>query len=147
MLVTDHISLPGLVGYPVGPGTPDYPWPRFMGQDRLYDAGLAEAVRQAALGLGLPLAEGVYAMVHGPAYETPAERLALVRLGADAVGMSTAPEALAAFAIGGRVLALSVITNVAHAPAPPTHEEVTRVSQAASEKLAALLRAVMPSLG
>jgi purine-nucleoside phosphorylase len=148
MLITDHISLPGLTGYPaVASAVPgDYPWPRFTGQDGLYHPGLSEAARRAARQLGAPLAEGVYAMVHGPAYETPAERRALHRLGADAVGMSTAPEALAAFAGGGRVLAFSVITNVAEAAEPPTHEEVTRVSLAASQRLAELLRALLPAL-
>lgn len=148
MLIADQISLPGLVGYPgaAGTGPERYPWPRFLGHDNLYDKDMAAAVRQAAIRLQQPLEEGVYCMVHGPSYESPAERRFLTALGADAVGMSTAPEATAAFGLGGRVLGLSVITNVADAPEPPTHEEVTRMSLESSEKLAALLREAIPTL-
>ncbi len=148
MLITDQLSLPGLVGYTgaAGTGSERYPWPRFLGHDNLYDPGMAAAVRLAAIRLQQPLREGVYCMVHGPSYESPAERRFLRALGADAVGMSTAPEATTAFGLGGSVLGLSVITNVADAPEPPTHEEVTRMSLESSQKLAALLRESIPLL-
>jgi len=148
MLITDQISLPGLLGYPGAgaPGPERYPWPRFLGHDGLYDPALAQTVRDSAQRLKLTLREGVYCMVHGPSYESPAERSFLRTLGADAVGMSTAPEATAAFGLGGRVLGLSAITNVAAAPEPPTHEEVTRMSLAVSERMAALLRESIPRL-
>ncbi len=148
MLITDHISLPGLAGYPAPAGAPaKYPWPYFIPQDGLYDAALAEATRKASEEAGIRLREGVYVMVHGPMYETPAERRALHRLGADVVGMSTVPEAQAAFASGAKVLALSVITNVADAAVPPTHEEVVEVGAAAVARLADLLRALLFRLG
>lgn len=142
MLARDHISLPGLLGYA---GAEDaaagrYPWPRFLSQDEVYDAGLAREAQRAAADLGIALREGTYGMVWGPLYESPAERTLLSRLGADAVGMSSVPEAVMARALGARVLMLSVITNAATDVEPPSHEEVTRQSLEASDALARLLR-------
>ena len=82
-------------------------------------------------------------MVGGALYETPAERKLLALLGADAVGMSTVPEAVAARAGGAAVLALSVITNVAGQVDAPSHTEVASVSGAASRNVARLLAAVI----
>lgn len=125
MLVSDHLNLLGT--NPLAGG------PNFMGMTGLYDAAL-----RARLG-AFKLREGVYAAVPGPTYETPAEVRMLRRLGADAVGMSTVPEAMAAHAAGLRVLALSVITNRAGAAAL-SHREVLEVSAQASERLGSVLR-------
>ncbi|MHB0876946.1 MAG: purine-nucleoside phosphorylase [Anaerolineae bacterium] len=143
LLISDHISLPGLCGYPGTGPAGSQPWPRFVSQDGTYDERLLAAAARAGAVLQRPPRAGVYAMVGGPQYESPAERSFLHRLGADAVGMSTAPEALAAHAVGMRVLGLSVITNTAAQVAPPTHEEVARVSAVASASLAAFVEAVV----
>ncbi|MCL5270817.1 MAG: purine-nucleoside phosphorylase [bacterium] len=106
-----------------------------------YDPVLAETLRQAALETGVALREGIYAALTGPAYETPAEVDFLRRLGADAVGMSTVPEVVAARESGLRVAAVSVITN-SHvcAGSPLTHEEVLAAGERSADQLAGLLR-------
>ena len=86
---------------------------RFPDMSQPYDSELLGIMRSAALDVGVPLVEGVYAGVSGPSYETPAEVRMLERLGADAVGMSTVPEVIAARAAGMRVAGLSCITNAA----------------------------------
>ena len=113
MLIADHLNLPALAGAnPLrGPAEPDLP--RFVAMRGAYDVGLRERARAAAGHLGLPLHEGVYAMVAGPSYETPAELRFLRAAGADAVGMSTAGEAVVARQLGLRVMGLSCIANAA----------------------------------
>jgi purine-nucleoside phosphorylase len=86
---------------------------RFPDMSAPYDADLIAALRAAGASAGIALGEGVYAAVLGPSYETPAEIRMLERLGADAVGMSTVPEVIAARALGLRVAGVSVITNPA----------------------------------
>jgi purine-nucleoside phosphorylase len=110
MLLTDHINLMG-----VNPlrGAPEPNLPRFVDLSRAYDAGLARLLRRAARACGLTLRSGVYLAVCGPSYETPAEIRAFARLGADAVGMSTVPEAIVARQCGMRVAGLACITNLA----------------------------------
>jgi purine-nucleoside phosphorylase len=93
---------------------------------------------------GVELLRGVYAALSGPSYETPAETEMLRRLGADAVGMSTVPEAVAATALGLRVLALSCITNVA--ANEPTHEEVLDAARSAAGPLKRLLSGLFATL-
>jgi purine-nucleoside phosphorylase len=87
------------------------------------------------------MAHGVYLATSGPAYETPAEIRAFRNLGADAVGMSTAPEAQLAHAAGLRVLGLSCITNFAAgiSPAPLSHQEVTAATKGAMPRMKAVL--------
>jgi purine-nucleoside phosphorylase len=147
MALTDHVSLPGLCGYAPAATESGYPWPLFVDQDEIYDEGLRLAGRDAAERLGFVLHEGVYAMVWGPVYESPAERRLLSLLGGDAVGMSTVPEAVAAHAGGAKVLALSVITNVAAASVPTTHSEVTRVTALAARRIADLTASLVQGLG
>src|SRR5438552_11405398 len=109
-VVTDHINLMGtnpLRGAP-WPGLP-----RFVDLTRTYDAGLRTLLQRAAGQCRLRLRSGVYMALCGPTYETPAEIRAFARLGADAVGMSTVPEAIVARQCDMRVAALSCITNVA----------------------------------
>lgn len=100
-------------------------------------ARLAAAAERA----GVPLRRGVYAAVPGPNYETQAEVRAFRMSGADAVGMSTYAEAVAAAALGLRVGAISVITNSHIAPAaPPTHDEVLAATLAAQTRLGEVIR-------
>jgi purine-nucleoside phosphorylase len=110
MLLTDHINFMGtnpLRGEAV-PGRP-----RFVDLTQAYDAGLAGFLRAAAKQCKLRLQSGIYLAVSGPSYETPAEIRAFARLGADAVGMSTVPEAIVARQCGVNVAAVSCITNMA----------------------------------
>ena len=99
---------------------------RFPDMSAPYDPELRSILRDVALASGVPLRDGVYAGLLGPAYETPAEVRMLERLGADAVGMSTVPEVIVARALGVRVVGVSCITNLASglSLAPLSHEEV-----------------------
>jgi len=102
----------------------------------------------AAARLSLPLHEGVYMALAGPSYETPAEIRAFRTLGADAVGMSTVPEVIAAHHAGMRVGAVSVITNLAAGLGTGTlsHDEVKEVGRTAGSRLAALFEATLEVL-
>ena len=97
---------------------------------------------------GLPLAHGVYVAVHGPSYETPAEIRYLRTIGADAVGMSTVPEAIVARHMGMDVLGISCITNMAAGvlPQPLVHDEVMEVARQRPRKFAALLEGIIERL-
>ena len=111
MLIRDHINLTGTSPL-IGPNAPDL-GPRFPSMRDAYDPGLRDLARQMAAASGIPVAEGVYVAMIGPQYETDAELRMLGRLGADAVGMSTVPEVIAARHAGMRVLGISVIANSA----------------------------------
>ncbi len=145
MLIADHINLPGLAGFnPLrGPDVPEW-GPRFPGMVDAYSPRLRALARRAAAEAGFPVREGVYAMVGGPSYETPAEVRMLRALGADAVGMSTAPEVVAARQMGLEVLGIAAITNVwGEAAAGPTHAEVLLAGAAILPRLKALVRRVI----
>ena len=109
-----------------------------------YDAALAEAALAATRRAGVVARQGVYAYVRGPSYETRAEYRMLRRFGADVVGMSTVPEAWAARALGMRVVAVSVVTNVARpdAPTETDAEEVCEMAGAAADGVWEVLRAI-----
>ena len=107
MLISDHINLSGANPL-VGPNDDAF-GPRFPDMSNAYDAELRTRVRQIAARENIPLAEGVYLMVSGPTFDTPAEVRAYRILGADAVGMSTVPEVICAVHSGMRVLGFSVI--------------------------------------
>ncbi len=146
VLVTDHINTTGtnpLVGV-----TPPSGSERFPDTVGLYSPDLAEAARAAASELAIILASGVYAWVTGPAYETPAEALALAGSGADIIGMSLVPETLTAAQLGMRVLAIACVTNEAHGlgGGAVRHEDVLRVARRQTEQLASLLEALAPRL-
>ncbi len=113
-----------------------------------YDVELARALDRAASRADCELQNGVYAALPGPSYETPAEIRMLAWMGADAVGMSTVMEALAARASGVRVAAISCITNPAAGigSEPLSHEDVLRAGRAASERFVRLLDAAVPEI-
>ena len=130
MIIEDHINL--MNANPLlGPHHPVW-GPRFPDQSTVYNRALREALERAGAAVGQPLAKGVYLAGSGPFYETPAEIRAWRALGADAVGMSTVPEAQLANAAGMKVLGLSCITNLAAGVSknPLTHEEVTATTRA-----------------
>jgi len=118
MVLTDHINLMG--ANPLRGGQD------FVDMSRVYDAKLCALLARSARVCRIKLRRGVYLAVSGPSYETPAEIRAFARLGADAVGMSTVPEAMVARQCGLRVAALSCITNLAAGmcKSPLSHEEV-----------------------
>jgi purine-nucleoside phosphorylase len=143
MLISDHLNSMGvnpLFGWRLPGGAP-----AFVDISRVYDAALLEAAGVAAEEAGIDVRVGVYAAVSGPSYETPAETTALARLGADAVGMSTVPEAVAAAALGLRVLGISCITDVAGTEL--THEEVLAAATGAGPDLREILRRTIPVAG
>lgn len=124
MLISDHINY-SLSNPLIGPNLDDF-GPRFPDASDIYTARLRASVQKTAASAGLRLQEGVYMMFSGPSYETPAEiRMARI-LGADAVGMSTVPEALVAAHCGMQVLGISCITNMAAGVLPQKldHAEV-----------------------
>lgn len=142
MLITDHLNLTGrnsLVGQ-VQPGET-----RFPDMTVAYDADLRALARQVAVERGIPLEEGVYAGLLGPTYETPAEVRMLQRLGADAVGMSTVVEVIAARARGLRCLGFSTVTNLAAGLGDDTlsHAEVMEVAAQVGERLGSLIEGVI----
>jgi purine-nucleoside phosphorylase len=142
MLIEDHINLMGvnpLFGWRVPTGAP-----AFVDLSRVYDPRLIALAKGAALRRGVSLLKGVYVALSGPSYETKAETRMLAGLGADAVGMSTVPEAAAAAALGCPVLGISCITNVA--AKEPTHEEVLEAARSAAGDLRAMLEDVLPAL-
>ncbi len=134
MLITDHLNLQGT--------TPLLGGPHFHDMSEVYSATWRTRFISAAATLQMPLHEGVYAALLGPQYETPAEIRMLRTLGADAVGMSTVPEAIQARALGMEVAGVSMLTNWAAGLKPQTldHSEVVAVGKQASVQLAALLR-------
>lgn len=115
--------------------------PRFPDMSAPYDAGLATLLRESALGAGIAVAEGVYAGVPGPSYETPAEIEMLDRLGADAVAMSMIPEVIAARSLGMRVAGVSCITNPAAGLGrqPLDHRDVVQAATRIVDSFAVLV--------
>lgn len=138
MILRDHINLMG-----VNPlrGESEPGLPRFVDLTSVYDAALRGMLRASAKAVGARAKEGVYLAVSGPSYETPAEIEAFARWGADAVGMSTVPEAVVARQCGLRVAGLSCITNLAagRGTGELSHEEVLEVGRNAGESAGRLL--------
>lgn len=130
MLISDHISL--FAGSPLTGANIDELGPRFPDMSEVYDRELQKAAKSVAKSAGIDLKEGIYAQVKGPQYETPAEVRALEILGADAVGMSTAIEAIAARHCSMRICGISAITNMAAGinSHPLDHSEVIKTSKA-----------------
>ena len=139
MIVEDHINFSGQNPL-IGPNDESV-GPRFFDMTYAYDPGLRAAMKQAAGKAGIAVTSGVYAYCLGPNFETPAEVRMLAMLGADAVGMSTVPECLAAIHVGLKVAALSLITNLAAglSGAPLTHEETLAAGAEAFDRIERLL--------
>jgi purine-nucleoside phosphorylase len=146
MILQDHINFPGLCGHnPLRGSAALAEGARFVDLAVAYDPGLRNLAKQSAMRQGFAVQEGVYAMVAGPNYETPAEARLLRLLGADAVGMSTVPETIVARQVGLRVVAISAITNLLLAPdgAHTSHAEVLRQANQIKPRLAALVRGIV----
>ena len=143
MAIDDHINLLGSNPL-VGPNDERF-GPRFPDMTEVYSKRLRRLADEAARTRGLRLAHGVYVAVHGPSYETPAEIRYLRTIGADAVGMSTVPEALVARHMGMEVLGISCITNPAAGvlPEPLHHDEVMQVARRVKGEFSALLEGVI----
>jgi purine-nucleoside phosphorylase len=147
MVLDDHINLIG--GNPlVGPNH-DALGQRFFDMSCAYDPALRAMAREAARQAGLVAHTGVYVALCGPSYETPAEIRMLRTLGADAVGMSTVPEVLAARHMGLRVLGLSCLTNMAAGvlDQPLDHAEVLEVGETVKERLLQVLGRIVADAG
>lgn len=143
VLIRDHLNLTGL--NPLRGELPADWGPRFPDMVDAYDPALRALAREHAAALGLALAEGVYAGLAGPSYETPAEVRMLRTLGADLGGMSTVLEVVAARHLGMRCLAMSLVTNLAAGVTgePLDHEEVLAAGRAAAGEVARLLGALI----
>jgi len=139
MVLTDHINWMG-VNPLRGEAAPGLP--RFVDLTHTYDEGLNRLLRKAARGCKLRLHSGVYLAVSGPSYETPAEIHAFARLGADAVGMSTVPEAVVARQCGLNVAAVSCITNLAAGRSGQllSHAEVLETAEKVQHRASVLLK-------
>jgi purine-nucleoside phosphorylase len=149
MLISDHINLPGLVGANplIGPNDPTL-GPRFPDMGAAYDPDLRALAQRVALNMGLVLPQGVYCCLSGPAFETPAEVRMLKAIGADAVGMSTAPEVTVARHCGLRVLGFSGISNVHRLDGhtPTTHAEVLEAGKVIGPKLTRLVQGILSAI-
>ena len=140
MLITDHIKL--FAGSPLtGPNVDEF-GPRFADMSHVYTPALQTVARQAAKELNIRLQEGVYMYFPGPQFETPAEIRAARILGADAVGMSTVPEAIVAAHCGMNVLGFTLCTNMAAGvlDQPLSGDEVIEAGNAAAPRFAALVK-------
>ncbi|HSM00926.1 MAG TPA: purine-nucleoside phosphorylase [Acidimicrobiia bacterium] len=146
VLISDHLNL--TARNPLTGANDSRLGPRFPDMTAVYPQRLRTMAKVAGERVGVPLKEGVYAWFLGPSYETPAEVQMAKRMGADLVGMSTVPEAIAARHMGADVLGISLVTNLAAgiSPTPLSHEEVTETAAAARGRFTRLLDALLPEL-
>lgn len=146
MVISDHLNLTGQ--NPLMGSHDDRLGPRFPDMSQAYDPVLRGLLRETAAEMGLRLQEGVYCVLSGPSYETPAEVRMLQRLGADACGMSTIPEVVACRQMGVRVLGISLISNLAAGIAahPLSHAEVIDTAKRVAEDFTRLVSAVLPRI-
>jgi purine-nucleoside phosphorylase len=146
MVLTDHIN--GLGANPLVGANEDALGPRFPDMSAVYDAGLRSVLKAEARRLRIPLRQGVYVGLQGPSYETPAEIRMWRKLGADAVGMSTVPEAIALRHAGVRVAGISTITNMAAGilKKPLNHAEVLETTKRVGARFVRLLEAAVPRI-
>jgi purine-nucleoside phosphorylase len=143
MIIDDHINMLGtnpLVGL-----NDERFGPRFPDMSEIYSSRLRHLADDVAKARGIPVSHGVYIAVHGPSYETPAEIKFFRTVGADAVGMSTVPEAIAARHMGIDVLGISCITNMAAGvlPQPLIHDEVMETARRVRGSFIALLEGII----
>lgn len=143
MVITDHLNfIPNpLIGKNI-----NELGERFPAMNDAYSAKLRTLADRCAEKSGINLKHGIYAALTGPSYETSAEIKFLRTIGADAVGMSTAPEVIAAVHCGMQVFAASVITNIHNQSSVPTHEEVVEQGKLASEKLKNLFKSIIKNI-
>lgn len=151
MVIEDHINFLGMAGAnPLrGSNLADF-GPRFPAANRVYTRRLRELAQEVATSAELALQRGVYVVLSGPNFESPAEIRMLRLLGGDAVGMSTVPEALVAHHAGMEVLAVSTITNLGlaelYSDGEPTHEEVIEAGRIIVPRLSTLLLGLLRRL-
>ena len=147
MMITDQIA--SFVPSPLIGQNIEELGTRFPDMSNIYRKELQQVVRDCAKELDIDIKEGVYVQFTGPAYETPTEVQMAKRLGGDAVGMSTACEAIAANHMGMKVLGISCITNLASgiSPVPLSHEEVKVAADEAAPKFEALTTAIITEIG
>lgn len=140
MLITDHISC--FVPNPLLGKNEDALGVRFPDMSEIYDYNLQKIIRFSAQKLGIPLKDGIYLQLTGPSYETPAEIRMCKILGASAVGMSTAVEAIAANHLGMKICGISFISNLAAgiSPNPLSHEEVKAAADEVAPKFQSLVK-------
>ncbi|MCH8947018.1 MAG: purine-nucleoside phosphorylase [Acidobacteria bacterium] len=146
LLIRDHLNFQG--SNPLLGANDERFGPRFPDMTEAYSKKFRTTAKQVARKLRLRLFEGVYAALHGPSYETPAEIRALARLGADVVGMSTVPEVIVANHMGIEVLGISCVTNMAAGISKQkiNHDEVLEAGERVSRQFTAFLRALIPAL-
>ena len=146
MIIDDHINMLGSNPL-VGPNDDRF-GQRFPDMSEVYSRRMRGIADEAARATGVAVSHGVYVAVHGPSYETPAEIRAFRTLGADAVGMSTVPEAIAARHMGVEVLGISCITNMAAGvlPQPLDHNEVMETARRVRGSFIALLEGIIERL-
>ena len=146
MIIDDHINLMGGSSL-IGPND-DRLGPRFPDMSEVYSVRLRRIADEAAKAKGVALVHGVYVAVPGPSYETPAEVRYLRAIGADAVGMSTVPEAIAARHMGVEVLGISCITNMAAGvlARPIVHDEALEAARRVRGSVMALLEGILERL-
>jgi purine-nucleoside phosphorylase len=146
MIIDDHINMLG--SNPLVGANDDRFGPRFPDMSEVYSLRLRDVADAAAKARGVPVSHGVYVAVHGPSYETPAEIRFFRTIGADAVGMSTVPEAIAARHMGMEVLGISCITNMAAGvlPQPLVHDEVMETARRVRGSFIALLEGIIERL-
>ncbi len=146
MIITDHIS--SLVPSPLVGKNIDELGVRFPDMSEVYSKELCNVISECAKKLSVDIKRGIYIQTSGPNYETPAEIRAYEHMGADAVGMSTAVEAMAARHMGMLVCGISCITNMAAglSPRPLTHEEVKETADRVSRDFKSLVRATVSEI-
>jgi purine-nucleoside phosphorylase len=146
MLITDHINL--MLISPLRGQHDNRLGERFPDMSEVYSRDYQRVARETAGKLEIPLASGVYLALQGPNYETPAEIRMMSTLGADAVGMSTVPEAIVACQMGMRTLGISLITNPAAGvgTSPIDHEAVVNMGERVSQTFSTLMRSIIPKL-
>jgi purine-nucleoside phosphorylase len=146
VILKDHLNLSGM--NPLVGANDDRLGPRFPDMSDVYTKTLRSALSDVFRDQGLKPREGVYAWFSGPSYETPAEVQMARLLGADLVGMSTAPEAIALRHMGAQVAGISLVTNYAAGMTdePLSHEEVTETADQARSRFAAVVDAFLPTL-
>jgi len=146
MVISDHLNLMGV--NPLRGANDERFGPRFPDMSAVYSHELQELVIDEAKAIGVEVRRGIYGALSGPSYETPAEIHLLRNLGADAVGMSTVPEAIVARHMGLEVLGISCITNMAAgiSDEPINHEEVMETGNRVRETFAELLRRVIGAI-